>query len=151
MECSICQEKIYKWLCQNKKLSCGHDYHRKCINKWLTKESNCPVCRNVETSHHPYTLKDGLSRSHNGVPIMPDRIFAATRVRFSFREVIDNILIYTASIPFFNSLEYSSDITLDDLWLRPTSFICKLIFYIFSRSGILLNRIMDSKVRLSNI
>ncbi len=28
-----------------KKLSCNHEFHSKCINKWLEKNSTCPICR----------------------------------------------------------------------------------------------------------
>merc|ERR1712045_219057 len=26
---------------------CNHVYHTKCIEKWLTKHSDCPICRNT--------------------------------------------------------------------------------------------------------
>jgi len=41
-ECSICcDDKYKKW----KKLNCNHDFHEKCINRWLRNQTNCPVCR----------------------------------------------------------------------------------------------------------
>ena len=27
------------------KLECGHSFHSKCISEWMTKNNNCPVCR----------------------------------------------------------------------------------------------------------
>ena len=58
MECSICldvfeqipqtenssllKEKKYK---NAHELSCGHMFHKKCINNWLKNNSNCPYCR----------------------------------------------------------------------------------------------------------
>ena len=44
ISCVICQENIEK---NNdvKKLSCLHIFHSKCIDPWLTKEKNCPFCK----------------------------------------------------------------------------------------------------------
>lgn len=44
-ECSICMEKytLHKHV---RVLSCGHDFHKCCIDKWLVDGSvNCPICR----------------------------------------------------------------------------------------------------------
>jgi hypothetical protein len=29
-----------------RKLSCGHFYHKACVDEWLLKEKRCPVCKN---------------------------------------------------------------------------------------------------------
>jgi len=80
MECSICQEQYSKIPCSNRILPCGHKYHVKCINNWLTKENTCPLCRlNIET-YNPIRIKCAISKSHSGVPIMTDATFAATRI-----------------------------------------------------------------------
>ena len=45
IECIICTEQFeYK---QYKRVlkCCNHTYHKKCIDKWLKKNSTCPYCR----------------------------------------------------------------------------------------------------------
>ena len=43
--CSICLDNLnykqYKRILPN----CNHYFHKKCIDKWLLKNSNCPICR----------------------------------------------------------------------------------------------------------
>lgn len=44
-ECSICLEK-YRPGTYKRKLSCGHIFHKKCIDKWFRNDKNeCPMCR----------------------------------------------------------------------------------------------------------
>lgn len=46
-ECPICLE-IFGELDNTRlfcTLKCGHSYHRKCINDWLSKDKTCPNCR----------------------------------------------------------------------------------------------------------
>ena len=42
--CSICLENI---LYKNDiiKTKCNHIFHTKCIEKWLSKQNTCPICR----------------------------------------------------------------------------------------------------------
>ena len=28
-----------------RKLSCGHQFHQKCVDKWFETKDNCPLCR----------------------------------------------------------------------------------------------------------
>lgn len=42
--CSICQDAIKKGE-QCRKLKCNHIYHIDCIDPWLQKNMNCPMCR----------------------------------------------------------------------------------------------------------
>ena len=43
--CSICLEKITK--CGNNIIlkECNHTFHKKCLEKWLIQNNNCPNCR----------------------------------------------------------------------------------------------------------
>jgi hypothetical protein len=46
-ECPICFEFFEELdedllLCT---LKCGHSYHKKCVNDWLSKDNTCPNCR----------------------------------------------------------------------------------------------------------
>ena len=42
--CAICLEKIND---SDINLKCNHNYHSKCIIKWIKLENNCPICRNI--------------------------------------------------------------------------------------------------------
>ena len=45
--CSICLDKITK--CGNNIIlnECNHTFHKKCLDKWLIQNNNCPNCRVV--------------------------------------------------------------------------------------------------------
>ena len=48
-ECPICLE-IFEELEDDSllcTLKCGHSYHKKCVNEWLSKDSTCPSCRTI--------------------------------------------------------------------------------------------------------
>lgn len=42
----VCKESLLKDLCVDNISNgiCGHSYHKKCINKWLQRVNNCPIC-----------------------------------------------------------------------------------------------------------
>lgn len=42
--CSICHE-FYKIKEYKRSLNCAHTFHKKCIDKWLKTNPNCPICR----------------------------------------------------------------------------------------------------------
>lgn len=42
-ECPICQEETDLNIIR--KLKCNHQFHIYCIEKWLSKETTCPICR----------------------------------------------------------------------------------------------------------
>ena len=50
--CSICQDKIK----QQQTLICNHTFCKNCIQKWLVKNKNCPICRH-EITKHKYNLR----------------------------------------------------------------------------------------------
>ena len=47
-ECAICQEEMRfgEWItplpCQE---TCSHTFHKDCIDPWLQRKRNCPICR----------------------------------------------------------------------------------------------------------
>lgn len=43
-ECSICKAN-YKKGEYKRKLNCNHEFHKKCIDKWLKNRLDCPLCR----------------------------------------------------------------------------------------------------------
>lgn len=46
-DCSICMDDIKFKKEYIRKLNCGHGFHKKCIDTWLTKSLTCPMCRCV--------------------------------------------------------------------------------------------------------
>jgi hypothetical protein len=42
-KCSICLKKIYTNTSYT--TECGHIFHYNCLNKWIAKNNNCPMCR----------------------------------------------------------------------------------------------------------
>jgi len=51
--CSICFNENKKY--RNLTCSCGHTFHKKCINKWLKAENTCPLCRKIINNNHQTT------------------------------------------------------------------------------------------------
>jgi len=43
-ECSICLEDI-ETVFDKSTLTCCHEFHRKCIDKWSRRQRRCPICR----------------------------------------------------------------------------------------------------------
>lgn len=43
--CSICYEYIRSFEII-RTLSCGHQFHQKCVDKWFERKDTCPLCRN---------------------------------------------------------------------------------------------------------
>ena len=43
--CTICIEEIKKNAVCKKIPKCGHEFHKKCIDKWLVESKTCPNCR----------------------------------------------------------------------------------------------------------
>lgn len=56
-KCPICLD-----LHPNKTISCGHTYHKKCIDKWLSISNICPTCRSPQ---YPVSIKFRGLMSHN--------------------------------------------------------------------------------------
>ena len=42
--CPICLDE-FKESEYYRNLNCNHSFHKKCIDRWLKKENNCPMCR----------------------------------------------------------------------------------------------------------
>jgi E3 ubiquitin-protein ligase ATL6/9/15/31/42/55 len=43
--CSICQENECDMITE-----CNHNFHRRCLNRWLERRQTCPVCRHILSS-----------------------------------------------------------------------------------------------------
>ena len=70
-ECCICLTEINKTTGQVD-MSCSHKYHLKCISKWLSNHSTCPMCRaktsEMETlESKPITYGIGGNRIYSDV------------------------------------------------------------------------------------
>ena len=57
-------------------LECGHKFHRKCIEDWLKKEQNCPICR----------MKFDLNSNNNNANKVNSEF------NINFMNILDNIL-----------------------------------------------------------
>jgi len=56
--CCICKEE-YKKLKRVTVLNCNHDFHERCISKWIKNKPTCPLCRkNINSCINIYTDED---------------------------------------------------------------------------------------------
>lgn len=87
MSCSICLEELYQPCTQetpllknnsqskNKvvQLSCGHSFHKGCIEPWLNRNSTCPYCRKFIKNNIEIILKKQKSLFYtNAMIILPN-------------------------------------------------------------------------------
>lgn len=42
--CAICQEPFGE---KALRLPCAHHFHKECVEKWLQKNTSCPLCRHI--------------------------------------------------------------------------------------------------------
>ena len=76
--CTICLELIGRN--DNKTLGCNHCFHKICINRWLSTNTNCPVCRRFvmeRDSRSPVISNTYLpqrSQRTNNVRVAPIRL-----------------------------------------------------------------------------
>lgn len=53
-KCVICLEPIRPNILY--KLKCSHQFHKKCILKWIKKSNTCPICRKkITVKKYKYT------------------------------------------------------------------------------------------------
>ena len=79
-ECTICTEVLYdnpeSSFKSIQKLSCRHEFHRKCVNKWFKVKRNCPICR-----AGPAGAQERRSSNH-GANQLPDNYLRAMNIPF---------------------------------------------------------------------
>ena len=57
-DCPICLDG-FKCRQHCRKLQCSHVFHKKCVDRWLVKNVQCPVCRSsVQPLHHNPTRRN---------------------------------------------------------------------------------------------
>ena len=54
-ECPVCYEQLDT---SDTPVTCGHIFHKLCIDKWLEHYSTCPYCRHQLTDKHDDTDDD---------------------------------------------------------------------------------------------
>ncbi len=81
-DCSICYEALDN---NDKPTKCGHWYHKKCVDKWLETNTNCPICR---TELRTASLKLEIDSSLRIDDVIWERFLA--NVRSQLRDLLSN-------------------------------------------------------------
>jgi hypothetical protein len=63
-DCPICLDE-FKCRQHCRRFGCSHVFHKKCIDKWLTKNTQCPVCRACVQPLQPSTKNIRILRSRH--------------------------------------------------------------------------------------
>lgn len=111
--CSICCEKGNK---KTVKTSCGHIFHKKCLNKWLEEKQECPLCR---TKFPTYQFVNTNQIQEEDVDLENPMVIQQDEENDGAEpnnlELVE-ILIEQGELPqphystgFFESIEYDSD------------------------------------------
>lgn len=88
--CSVCLEKLDS----GEKLKCGHVFHTACIDKWLERDSRCPMCR-AETQE-----KQTVTIHYNDDEDLPqeDILEHTMRELIRHRRITENVWIRRAFV-----------------------------------------------------
>ncbi len=71
-QCVICLDELGSNLSDIQTLSCDHRFHAQCLDRWLSLNNNCPICRRVQLSNIE-------PRSRVGSAVRAAAAFCATR------------------------------------------------------------------------
>ena len=72
-ECAICLTE-FKDGEVGRKLGCDHSFHRNCIDVWLRKTNNCPLCRHIIVIPSHNNNNDDVAHNHT----LPPPIWSST-------------------------------------------------------------------------
>lgn len=77
--CAICLKSytVDDAICWSRNPKCSHHFHCSCIEIWLLRNDNCPMCREpyLDTHHHEDANHDGYSEVEDRVPpLRPEEI-----------------------------------------------------------------------------
>eukprot|EP00746_Dinoflagellata_sp_MGD_P136100 gnl/MRDRNA2_/MRDRNA2_70081_c0_seq3.p1 gnl/MRDRNA2_/MRDRNA2_70081_c0~~gnl/MRDRNA2_/MRDRNA2_70081_c0_seq3.p1 ORF type:complete len:443 (+),score=64.25 gnl/MRDRNA2_/MRDRNA2_70081_c0_seq3:76-1404(+) len=67
-------------------LMCGHVFHQKCIEKWLTKSDSCPICRTRKPRIAAQSRSTNQKKAQRPSVATPDDTFWS----FAFQNLTDN-------------------------------------------------------------
>lgn len=76
-QCAICQEDLNKRHGDSAYIDCMHWYHFDCIKPWLSRKSECPICKHP--TNQVFKIFDennplaSLEESKESVPVHPDQ------------------------------------------------------------------------------
>jgi hypothetical protein len=71
-DCPICMNSVP--LIKSTHTSCGHDFCKTCLRKWLREHDNCPICRTVLSVTNPENRVEDLTNDRIIRFIEMDRI-----------------------------------------------------------------------------
>lgn len=84
--CSICLESIPGFSTRNKtytkNLTCGHSFHKACIDPWLKDHKNCPYCRQDEYTYIIKWIQDTYKAGNSIYTCMYDSTSECINYRF---------------------------------------------------------------------
>jgi len=145
--CSICCEEIST--AESETLSCGHRFHKRCIQQWVNNSDTCPLCRAVITNDD---IASTTTEQQRRVLATASRFFesdirdtmmrAALLDAFLFGLLISQIhVIYDAtSFPFI--LSVLAGVCVSVVRLKTPSRICNGSISTLRRVGVMFERIM---------
>lgn len=88
-ECPICYDYINATT--KKVMSCGHEFHTKCVNKWLERCPTCPMCRAPAFDTPP---------NLDTIRVMLDEMISDPRSMLEYiNHLVDNTHIMTPHTP----------------------------------------------------
>ncbi|CAA6667642.1 unnamed protein product [Spirodela intermedia] len=69
-ECAICLSEFTAGERVRVLPNCGHGFHVKCIDRWLTAHASCPTCRQclLTEHHHKHAADAGVGRHQPPLP-----------------------------------------------------------------------------------
>jgi hypothetical protein len=87
-ECSICHEALDDFAYV--KLVCNHEFHQKCIFKWISQKNECPFCKTAQYEPDPISPED-LAIVNELVDNRVNQIVTEILSKLKLRELVLNV------------------------------------------------------------